>query len=85
MLKELTKDAIPMITKEEILEPVMRCCKCGSEDVKSKTEDHVDVGVGPGIPCEESYSCKNCGEPVNYWAYGNWEYCWGQVPLWVLF
>lgn len=48
-------------------EPI-RCCKCGSKRIKTKT-----ISTTNGIPCEVNYYCGSCGEDVGYWAYDSFD------------
>lgn len=47
------------------------CVCCGSKDFIDKVEDYMQY-----TPCEISYTCKKCGFPVAYWAYGYYDNFW---------
>lgn len=46
------------------------CHHCGSANLKERPTQTIDVGVGPGIPCESEFTCNDCKRSVGYWAYG---------------
>ena len=50
----------------------MKCPKCGSEKINEEVEDTMDAWGSP-LVCEISYNCADCGEGVNYWAYGSYQ------------
>lgn len=47
----------------------MSCLKCGSNKVTEK----VEAIAGDNIPAEVLFICTDCGEWLNFFAYGNWE------------
>lgn len=62
------------------------CFKCGCTETDSITKDTINH-----IACEVEIVCHECGNQVNYWAYGAYmEPCtlkellgWGMYPLWL--
>lgn len=51
------------------------CRNCGSRSVITRNESYLPVldnGSGPILEYEEA--CANCGENVNYWAYGSYQH-----------
>jgi len=45
------------------------CSKCRS----SKVKEEILATAGDNVPAEVLYTCEDCGEWLNFFAYGNWE------------
>ena len=60
----LQPDTLAYEDAEEKSPNTSQCPNCQGTNIVYKVEDSIDVGVGYGIPCEESYTCADCGTQI---------------------
>ena len=54
------------------LEP-LKCPYCRSNDIEECNEDFGGYNIPDGTAVEFDIRCKNCGEILGHFAYGNWD------------
>jgi hypothetical protein len=48
----------------------LECPKCGCKKTNTAKEYYLDGH----ILCEYELQCRQCSNPLGYWAYGSWQY-----------